>query len=1088
MARRSVVSALVLLVGLPVLAGCGALFGQRYEDFTAYYNTFYNAQREFERAERTLLRTDQPVERTRFLSVFPGPVRTQAQPGRASGQQGFDGPIRRAADVLRDHPGSRWVDDALLLIGKAYFYQGNHDAAAQKFREVLSLEEGRRTDEAYLWLGRAHMEARNHGDAAAALRQGLARDGLGGRWAPAMRLALAENELRRGDLDAAVDGLRTGLEQIDDSELAGRAAFLLGQVHDARGEFDEAAEAYARALSLRPPPELAFAAELQRTLALARSRRSEEALVRLDRLRRDDRFFQQRAEVELTRARVLAGAGQSEEAHALFHRLLYYRDAALRIDRVRGPLHYHLAELYRDELADLRRAAAHFDTASTALRQSVLAAREMQTTREAILDAEHLAASFGSYARVRARVTDLDSLLHLGGLDDESFAEAIEAIADQRRREALAAERERRRIEDQQGFGQGAVAGGLPAGGDAGIPNGGAGAEGSGFLSFRNPVRVQENLIAFQSRWGDRPRVPNWRRREALTSAIAAANGNGAEEWLDDQPLAAAFDPLVDISAIPRTPEAYDAMREERAVARYELGNVLFLTLGDPDAATRWYRLIVDEDPHLPVARRARFALAEVYETGGDAERAAAILREISEGPDDDVLVRAARERLGMPVAPLAPDSAEVATDRYRAAFELWEDGRLGEAFRAMTQVDQDFPGTQTAGRARLAAGMIFAQWAAPDTLLLLARAPDAILGPSDLPAEDATDIVPDAVDSPETGVEPLVEPDPMPDQVDAGVGLEMRVAPAANSGSTSDSASAPAAVAHESGSDEDFGMPDDAIGTLTSRADHLGVSDPSSVDTAGVHAAGTADPGTAEAGAALPPEAAEGPLRSWLEELYASIEADFPGTPLAQRSARLRLAVEEQRLAVEEAEARRLALEEAEAEQALEAAQLGEGQQGEPVTHEEGPPDHRDADAPVDPDAADPPVPTASPIAGAPEPIGAPTPRAPGPQPGSNLMGEAPIRAADGGFSWAALVTPRSIEARNRLLAFHNRGYRTALLTLAVEPDESYVVLVGQFATESDALAARAALPIGTDHDRAEILALSPDLNLQKPEDLVEP
>ena len=42
MFRRIPILALVILTGLPVLAGCSAIFGQRYDNFTAYYNTFFN--------------------------------------------------------------------------------------------------------------------------------------------------------------------------------------------------------------------------------------------------------------------------------------------------------------------------------------------------------------------------------------------------------------------------------------------------------------------------------------------------------------------------------------------------------------------------------------------------------------------------------------------------------------------------------------------------------------------------------------------------------------------------------------------------------------------------------------------------------------------------------------------------------------------------------------------------------------------------------------------------------------------------------------------------------------------------------------
>src|SRR5690606_19075765 len=137
----AVLAALVLVSGL---SGCGRLLGQRYDNFTAYYNTFYNAKREFSREEEQLLRAERPVERDRYLTLFIEPE-PQSGAGRSGG---FAKAIEKGADLLRDHPESKWVDDALLLIGKAYFYQGNFSGAEQKFRETIELDENRLEDEA----------------------------------------------------------------------------------------------------------------------------------------------------------------------------------------------------------------------------------------------------------------------------------------------------------------------------------------------------------------------------------------------------------------------------------------------------------------------------------------------------------------------------------------------------------------------------------------------------------------------------------------------------------------------------------------------------------------------------------------------------------------------------------------------------------------------------------------------------------------------------------------------------------------------------------------------------------------------------
>jgi cellulose synthase operon protein C len=937
---------LLLLVTMPLLAGCSTLLGQRYTNFTAYYNTFYNAQRAFEREERTILRADLPVERERFLPLFP-------RPAQAARGQGLETAIRKAADVLRDHPSSKWVDDALLLIGKAYFYQGNYDAAAQKFRELLALEGNRLTDEAHLWLGRSLLEAEDYAGAAGALRDGLDRPGVRERWTGAMRLVLGEVDVRRGDYAAAVQALRAGFETTPDRELAARAAFLLGQTHDVLGDPEAAAEAYALALARRPSPELLYAAELQRALALSRSERSDRALTQLTRLSRDDKYVQQRAEVELVRARVLAASGRAEEARSLLHRLLYDRESGLRIDRVRGPIHYRLGELYRDRFGDYARAAAHFDTAATALRQAT-PVRDPRLTPEAITDADRASEAFGAFARARERVADLDSLLYLGSLDDEAFAEAVAAIGEQRRAEAVAREREIRRIEEQQGFAAAAQQGGVgmaPGSASAAGLDGGSGA--AGFLAYQDPVRVAEGRVAFQTRWGHRPYVPNWRRSAAVSAAVSVRGdldddrvGTSSAAGLDQT-----RDVYVDVSAVPRSPEAQLALRRDRALARYELGNVLFLSLGEPETAIEWYLQVIEEDGEFPVAVRAYYALAEAHTALGQEAQAEELYRAIASRFPEDPIARTAYERLGLPTDALPADSLRLAEDAYALAFSAWQRNAHADALRQMLDVGDRYARSEVAARARLAAALIYTEWAAGDTLTLLAPRPDPLLtAPDPFPADTLTAAATGGEGPPAALDLPLPELPPLPE------GL-----------------------------------------------------------------------------AGLPPPPAEEP---WVETLYASIEADFPGTPYAERARALRQAVEEHRLAY------------------LASRQVEVPPEPEP-----------------DPDALEPEAPEPPPREGLPEPL--PPADAAGTFEPSDLRGDDPLDAEAGGYTWVVLRTPRPLEAQNRIVAFHNRGYRTALLVRQGEAEEESLILIGQFPTEAEALAAREALPLGSDPTAITLLAL---------------
>ena len=179
------------LVASVVLSGCrpGTALHSRYNDFRAYYNAYYNAERKLEEGEEALQARNQRVDRGRLVELFPT--------GSATGRGGeFQETVDKSAELLRDRPSSKWADDALLLIGKAYFYQRNFVGAEQKFRETAEAAEvrgeQRLADEARFWLGRTFAATERYEDGVAVLQDALAATEIDAQWKAQIQLALGE--------------------------------------------------------------------------------------------------------------------------------------------------------------------------------------------------------------------------------------------------------------------------------------------------------------------------------------------------------------------------------------------------------------------------------------------------------------------------------------------------------------------------------------------------------------------------------------------------------------------------------------------------------------------------------------------------------------------------------------------------------------------------------------------------------------------------------------------------------------------------------------------------------------------------------
>jgi len=85
----------------------------------AYYNTFYSARKNFELADRQMMQQPDPEAR--------------ATAGAAAL---YDKAIQGSTKILLEYPTSKWVDDAVLLIGRSQLAKGDYAAAQLKFAEL----------------------------------------------------------------------------------------------------------------------------------------------------------------------------------------------------------------------------------------------------------------------------------------------------------------------------------------------------------------------------------------------------------------------------------------------------------------------------------------------------------------------------------------------------------------------------------------------------------------------------------------------------------------------------------------------------------------------------------------------------------------------------------------------------------------------------------------------------------------------------------------------------------------------------------------------------------------------------------------
>lgn len=116
----------------PCLVLIAALLAAATIPACAYFNTLYNARRIYREAEKMEGQDAKSRElREKYQEV-----------------------VKKCAQMIRDFPKSRWVDDAVFLMGQALYRQGEYDKAIRQFQEIRAdFPEGDYAARALYWLG-----------------------------------------------------------------------------------------------------------------------------------------------------------------------------------------------------------------------------------------------------------------------------------------------------------------------------------------------------------------------------------------------------------------------------------------------------------------------------------------------------------------------------------------------------------------------------------------------------------------------------------------------------------------------------------------------------------------------------------------------------------------------------------------------------------------------------------------------------------------------------------------------------------------------------------------------------------------------
>ncbi len=295
-----------------------------------YYNTFYLARKNFNQAESS---------------------RKQANRDEASGGEikGYKDAITKASKVLSEHPTSKWVDDALFVIGKSFYYLGDFAKGERKFRELLSnFPESKYADESRFFLGKSRYKLENYVLAKEVFVEFIESSKNDGWRAEAIYLMAEMSAKQEQDADA-IDYYQQFVTKYGSNFRTADVYFKMGELQFKLERYADAGESFARAGATTQVEKTKFDARYRQGTALFKIDSVAAGLVLFEKLRAEQQDSVQLGNILLRIAEGNKLLGNEREAILLYNEV--GENFTKRIESAEA--YYRLGEIAQEDWGDL---------------------------------------------------------------------------------------------------------------------------------------------------------------------------------------------------------------------------------------------------------------------------------------------------------------------------------------------------------------------------------------------------------------------------------------------------------------------------------------------------------------------------------------------------------------------------------------------------------------------------------------------------------------------------------------------------------------------------------------------------------------
>jgi TonB family protein len=307
-----------------------------------YYNTFYNARKSFKDGENAQKKA---------------PERTRHSAGRSH----YENAIKKASKVLTFHPKSKWADDALFMIGRAYFNMGEYVKGRRKFEELLSsFPKSNLVNDSHYYISMCHYFSGQEIGAISSLKGLLESKKLNKRRKAEVSFFVGEIYFNRQEYTDAVSYYEKTLNEFDPDTLSSITGFRIGECLWHKEEYTEAKETFARVEKSDPPADLLFESKFKEGECHYVLGEHQKGMEIYQNLAEDDGFSSKLASIKL---KIAEGYLHLDELSLGMEEYCAITEDYPKTEES-AKAYFQLGQIYRDVFGDFRNAKEMYENCS----------------------------------------------------------------------------------------------------------------------------------------------------------------------------------------------------------------------------------------------------------------------------------------------------------------------------------------------------------------------------------------------------------------------------------------------------------------------------------------------------------------------------------------------------------------------------------------------------------------------------------------------------------------------------------------------------------------------------------------------------